>query len=69
MCGPPWVYLAWNSLRFLSLVDFFLSHIREVFSYYLFIYVLRSSLSLSLLPFWDPYNVKVVAFNVVQEDS
>ena len=39
---PPWVYPAWDSLYFLDLVDNFCSHVREVFSYYLFKYFLRS---------------------------
>ena len=36
-----------RTLCFLDLVDYFLSHVREVLSYYLFKYFLRSSLSLS----------------------
>ena len=31
----PWVSFAWDSLCFLDLVDYFLSHVREVFNYYL----------------------------------
>ena len=31
---PPWVYPAWDSLHFLDLVDHFLSHVREIFSYF-----------------------------------
>ena len=30
-CVPPWVYPAWDSLCFLGLVDYFLSHVREIF--------------------------------------
>ena len=37
-----WVYPAWNCLFFLNLVEYFLSHVGEVFSYYLFKYFLRS---------------------------
>ena len=44
---PLWVYPAWDSLHFLDLVDYFFSHIREVFSYYLFKYFPRCLLSLS----------------------
>ena len=33
-CVPPWVYPAWDSLHFLDLVDHFLSHVREIFSYF-----------------------------------
>ena len=45
-CVPPWVYPAWDSLYFLDLADDSCSHVREVFSYYLFKYFLRSFLSL-----------------------
>ena len=50
---PPWVYPAWDPLHFLDLGDCFLSQVKEVFSYYLFKYFLRSFLSLLLLGF--PY--------------
>ena len=43
--APPWVFPAWDLLCFLDLVDCFLSHVREVFSYYLFRYFLGSFLS------------------------
>ena len=39
--------LSWDSLCILDLVDYFLSHVREVYSCYLFRYFLRSFLSLS----------------------
>ena len=66
--GPPWIYLSWDSLCFLDLVDYFLSHVREVFSYYYLLkYFLRSFLS--LFSFWDFYNANVGAFNVVPEVS
>ena len=39
-CVPPGVYSAWDSLCFLDLADYFFSHVREVFSYYLFKYFL-----------------------------
>ena len=52
-----------GTLCFLDFADYFLSHVREVFSYYLFRYFFRSFLS--LFSFWDPYNVDVDAFNVV----
>ena len=64
---PPWVYPVWDSLHFLDLSDCFLSHVREVFSYYLFEYFLRPFLS--LFSFWNPYNVNVGVFNVVPEVS
>ena len=51
-CVPPWVYPAQDSLCFLDLVGYFLSHVTEVFSYYFFKYFLRSLLS--LFSFWTP---------------
>ena len=39
---PPWIYILWDSLCFLHLGDCFLFHVRKVFSYYLFKYLLRS---------------------------
>ena len=44
-------------------LDYFLSHIREVFNYNLLKYFLRPFLFLFF--FWDPYNLNVGAFNVV----
>ena len=44
MCIPPWVYPSWDYLHSLDFADYFLSHIREVFSYYLFKYFLESYL-------------------------
>ena len=46
LCVPPWVYPAWGSLCFLDLGDYFLSHVRDVFSSYLFKDFLRSFLLL-----------------------
>ena len=66
-CVSPWVDPAWNSLCFLDLGSYFLSHVREVFDYNLFKYRLRSFLS--LFSFSDPYNVNVGVFNVVPEVS
>ena len=43
-CVPPRVYPIWDSLCFLHLVDYFLSHVREVFNYHLFKYFLRTFL-------------------------
>jgi len=45
--------------------DYFLSHVGEVFSYYVFRYVLKSLLS--VFSFWDPYDANIGAFNVVLE--
>ena len=56
-----------GTLCFLDLVDYFLSHVREVFSYYLFKYFLRSLIT--LFSFWHSYNVNVGTFNVVPEVS
>ena len=55
-----------GTLCFLVLVNYFPSHVWEVFGYYHFKYFLRSFLSLFS---WDPYNVNVGAFTVVPEVS
>ena len=47
-------------------LDYFLSHVREVFNYILFKYFLSPFI---FLVFWDPYNLNVGAFNVVPEVS
>ena len=44
-CVPSWVYPAQGPLCLLDVVGYLLSHVREVFSQYLFKYFLRSSLS------------------------
>ena len=59
---PPWVYPAWDSLPFLDLVDHSLSHVREVFSYYLLKYFLESFLSLS-----SPYGTPLVHLMLSQK--
>ena len=51
---------------FLDLVDYFLFHVGEIFSYYVFKYFLRSFLS---SPSGTPYDVNVGAFKVVPEVS
>ena len=66
-CVSPWIYPVCDSLHFLDLIDYFLTHIREVFNYNLFKYFL--SLFFFLLFFCDPYNLNVGAFNVVPEVS
>jgi hypothetical protein len=58
------VYPSWDSLGFLYLGGYFLSHVREVFYYNLFKYFLRP-----FLFFWNPYKSTAVAVNVVTEDS
>ena len=64
----PWIYPVWDSLCFQDLINYFLSHIREVFNYNLFKYFLSPFLFLFFF-FWDPYNSNVHAFNVVPEVS
>ena len=56
-----------GTLCFLNLVNYFLSHVWEVFSYYLFKYFLMSFLS--LFSCWEPYNAIIDAFNAVPEVS
>ena len=48
-------------------LDYFLSHIREIFNHNLFKYFLSPFLFLFF--FWDPYNSNVGAFNVVPDVS
>ena len=57
----------WDSLYFLDLIDYFLSHVRKVFDYNLFKCFLR--LFLFLFFFWDPYNSNVGVFNIMSEVS
>ena len=66
-CIPPWVYFIWYSLCFLDLSEWFLSHVREVFGYYLLEYFF--CLLLSLFSFWHAYNTDVGAFHFVPEFS
>ena len=49
-CVPLWVNPEWDSLCFLDLDVCFLSQIREVFSYYVFKYVLSPFLFFLLGP-------------------
>ena len=63
----PWIYPVRDSLCFLDLIEYFLSHIREVFNYNLFKYFLSPFLFLFF--FWDPYNSNIGVFNVVPEVS
>ena len=66
-CVSLWVYPVQVSLHFLDLIDYFLSHVREVFGYNLFRNFLRPFLFLIFL--WAPYNLNVGAFNTVPEVS
>ena len=65
-CIPCWVYFIWYSF-FLDLSEWFLSHVREIFGYYLLEYFFCPLLS--LFSFWHPYNTDVGAFHVVPEFS
>ena len=65
--SPPWVYFLWRSLHFVDLSEWFLFHVREVFSCYLFEYFFCPFLF--LFSFWHPYNTDVGAFNIVPEFS
>ena len=60
-------FILCGTLCFLDLIDYLLTHIREVFNYNLFKYFL-SPFSF-LFFFWDPYNLNVGAFSVVPEVS
>ena len=50
-CVSPWVCSVWDSLCFLDLGGYFLSHVRDVFSYHVFKYVLCPFLFLLLFSF------------------
>ena len=54
-----WDHPVWDSLGFLDLGSYFLSHFRQVFNYYLLKYFLMSFFSV----FWDSYDLNVGAFN------
>ena len=62
-CFSLWVYPIWDSLGFLDLGGYFLSHFREFFNSNL----LKYFLILFFSSFWDPYNSNVGAFNTVPE--
>jgi len=62
-----WVYPVWDSLGFLDLGGYFLSHFREVFNYYLLKCFLMPLLFVFF--FWDYYDLNVGAFNIVLEVS
>ena len=63
----PWVYPVLDSLDFLDLSGYFLPHFREVFNYYLLKYFLMAFLFVFF--FWDSYDSKVGAFDIVPEVS
>ena len=62
----PCIYPIWDSLHFLDLIDYFLSHVGKVFDYHLFKNFLRLFLFLFFL---DPYNSDVAAFKIVPDVS
>ena len=53
----PWLYPMWDTFCFLDLINYFISHVKEVFSYNLFKNFLRPFLY--LFCFWDPYTSNV----------
>ena len=61
------VFILYETLCFLDLVQYFLSHVGELFDYNLFKKIFSSFLVLFFL--WDPYNSYVGSFNIVQELS
>ena len=65
-CIPLWVNPICDFPYFLDSLDCFLSHVRKVFSYYIFKYII--SLFLFLFSFWDG-NTYISAFYVVPEVS
>ena len=60
-------FMLYGTLRFLDLIDYFLSHIKEAFKYNIFKYFLSPFLFLFF--FSDPYNSHVGVFNVVPKVS
>ena len=63
----PWVYSVWDSLGFLDLGGYFLSHFREVFDYYLLKYFLVTFLFVFF--FWHIYDWNVGVFDIVPKVS
>ena len=67
LCVPLWGGPVRESLHFPELGDCFLSQVREIFTYYVFKYVLRPWPSLSSL--WDRCKVNINMFDIVPEIS
>ena len=63
----PWIYPVWDSLVFLDLGGYFLSHFREAFDYNLLKYLLIPFHF--VLFFWDPCDSNVGPHTVVPEVS
>ena len=59
-------FILFGTLSFLDLGDYFLSHFREVFNYYLLKYFPMVFL---FVFFWDSYNSNVGVFNIIPEVS
>ena len=59
-------FILYETLHFIDLGGYFLSHVWEVFNYNLFKYFLRFFLFFFFL---DPYNLNIGAFNVFPEVS
>ena len=65
----PWIYPVSDSLHFLDLIDYFLSHIREVFNYNLFKYFLCPFPLFSSYPKVELLDCVVVLFLIFWEPS
>ena len=59
----PWDYPVWDTLCLLDVIDYFLFHVGEIFHYNFFKNFLIPPFFSSLL-LWDPYNLKVGAFDI-----
>ena len=60
-----WVYPVWDSVVFLDLGDYVLTHFREVSNYYLLKYFLM--VFLFVFFFWDSYDSNVGCFTLSQK--
>ena len=67
MCLGVFHLVLFGTLGFLELGSYFLPHFKEVFSYYLLTYFLMAFLFVFF--FWDSYDLKVGAFDIVPEVS
>ena len=66
-CVSPWVYPVKDSLCFLDLIDYFLSHVGEVFNYNFFKKFISAFLFFFFL--WDSCNSDVGVLNIVPKVS
>ena len=67
-CVPSWVYSDWDKLCFLDLVDYFFSHVKEVFNYFIISSNILGPFSLSS-PSGTPCNASVGVLKVVPQVS